>query len=445
MAINMNGGVSLSGSLQANRVNYWITTLSSMSGSNVRGLVTDSSDNAYSVGRYTNGSGGVNAVLVKTDSFGSVIWEKGIEVGTSNAYLVSATIDSNGDIAVCGRIENSAGTNSEIVILKYNASGTLLWQRLLGSTSFDNGWGIAADSSNNLFICGETYSQSAGANDAVIAKYNSSGTIQWQRRLGGTSFEIFTNIAVDSTGAVYACGSTSSQGQGGDDLLLVKYDTNGNITWQRRLGGTLNDQARSITTDTLNNIYVSGLTSRGEAGQDALLVKYNSAGTLQWQRRIGADLTDQAVSVDTDSSGNVYITGPTSAIGLGVTCFIAKYDASGDILWQNRLRRAVALPFSSDDITLGISVDTKGAIVISALVGRSNNIADLMFARLPSDGSRTGIYGSYVYDAAGLTTATTTLTAATATLTAATTTLTASTPTYATVTPTVPGVTIVIG
>jgi len=250
------------------------------------------------------------------------------------------------------------------LLAKYNSSGTIQWQRVLGGASNDGGQSVAVDSSGNIYALGNTSSAGAGSIDILLAKYNSSGTIQWQRVLGDTSFDFGASVAVDSSGNIYAFATAYIAGV--ESFLLAKYNSSGTIQWQRSIVGAA---PKSIRIDSSNNVYLLGSTASAGAGSnDFLLAKYNSSGTIQFQRTLGATGSDIGKSIAFDSSGNLYLLGQTNSTGEG-------------------------------------------------------NI-DILLAVLPNDGSLTG---TYVLDGVDMVYATSTLTAATPTLTAATSTLTAST------------------
>ncbi len=249
---------------------------------------------------------------------------------------------------------------------------------MLGGTGSDSGSGVAVDSSDNIYVAGETTSEGEGNSDTLLAKYNSSGTIQWQRILGGTGAEPGKSVSLDSSSNVYLFGYTGSQGAGGRDFLLVKYNSSGTLQWQRILGGTGGDSGLSISFDSDDNAYVLGYSdSSGAGSNDFLFAKYNSSGTIQWQRTLGGTGSDLGKSVKIDSLNNLLISGGTASTGEGGN--------------------------------------------------------DVLFGKLPNDGSLTGTYSldgvDIVYAASSLTAATSTLTAATSTLTSSTSTLTAATST----------------
>jgi hypothetical protein len=194
------------------------------------------------------------------------------------------------------------------------------WVAELGDVQSDqNGFGsVALDSSGNIYVAGGTFSQGAGGRDGLLAKYDTNGNLIWQRILGGANNDIFFSVALDSSGNIYVAGYTFSQGAGGQDGLLTKYDTNGNLIWQRILGGANNDIFFSVALDSSGNIYVAGYTSsQGAGGQDGLLTKYDTNGNLIWQRILGGASFDIFLSVALDSSGNIYVAGYTNSQGAG--------------------------------------------------------------------------------------------------------------------------------
>jgi hypothetical protein len=140
------------------------------------------------------------------------------------------------------------GTNYGALTMKVDSSGVIQWQKwLYGASAF--AYGIAVDSSGNVFIAG-------GANVTnpypMIAKYNSSGTLQWQKYLAGTGSGNFSGITVDSSGNPYAVGVK------GNVSSIVKYDTSGNITWQRTFLTGGNNEAVGVAIGPGTSIYVVG-------------------------------------------------------------------------------------------------------------------------------------------------------------------------------------------
>ena len=323
-------------------------------------------------------------------------------------------VDSAGDIIVCGFTQSVGAGGWDFLTVKYDSSGTLQWSRALGGSGIDQAQGVAVDSSDNIIVVGITNSDGAGSNDFLIAKYNSSGVLQWDKTLGGSGSELSYGIAIDSFDNIIVCGYTGSDGAGGNDFLIAKYNSSGTLQWDRTLGGSGNDLGYAVAVDPSDNIIVCGLTqSDGAGGSDALIAKYNSSGTLQWDRTLGGAADDSLYDVAIDSSDNIIVGGFTASAGGGLdTGLLAKYNSSGVLQWDK------VLGGTGYDYIRGVTVDSSDNIIVC---GATNSDGaggyDALIAKLPSDGSGDGTYGSLTYGDASLTDAAAVLTDAPAVLT----------------------------
>lgn len=355
-------------------------------------VALDSSGNMYIAGETDGNLGGhINAgrtdiFLAKYDSTGTMQWVQ--LLGTAwrdRAYGVA--VDSSGDVVLAGSVQDPiegqpyAGGN-DIVIAKYDASGTRQWVRLLGTSGSDVASAVAVDSSCNIYITGsasggidgETY---MGGSDIVIAKYDMSGTKQWVRLLGSAMSDQGNGIAVDSSGNVtvtgYAGGSIDGEAYSGNtDSVITRYDSSGTRQWTRLFGTSSTDKGNGIALDSSGNALVTGVTNGNLDGLanmgmiDIFIVKYDTSGMRQWSRLLGTTDNDGGSGVSLDSSGNIFITGYTRGNLDGNTfaggwgdIFVAKYDKAGAKQWVNLLGT------SSEEWGCGIAVDSAGDAVFT--------------------------------------------------------------------------------
>lgn len=371
---------------------YWIITLGGSGNDYGNGIAHDASGNVYATG-YGNsdGPGGNDLIVSKYDKDGNQLWDKAL--GTNTAYRNDdngrmVAVDSSGNVYVVGTT-NLLGPDS-MMIAKYNSSGVHQWDKTFGDTSTDNkGYGICVDSSDNILVCGSSNKGTSGTG-AILLKINSSGAEQWQKTLDGTQTQLVYDVSVDSSDNIYIGGYTTISGY--PYSLLAKYNSSGTLQWNKKIGGsTTSDYGRSVTVDSSDNIYVGGVSTGGGVGvYDSYLVKYNSSGTYQWQKALGT--SGQQISIwgmTSDSSDNVYVAGAYSS-----SYFFAKYDSDGNLEWQR------SLGGSGSDVAYSISADTKGNIYVMGVTSSSGaGSNDFMFAKLPSDGTKTGTYGSFTYAA----------------------------------------------
>jgi len=408
-------------------VSYWLATLGGNSPDVGKSVASDSLGNFYALGySESSGAGANDFLLTKFDLLGAIQWQRSLG-GTSDDDGNSVQIDSSDNIYAFGRTRSSGAGSNDFLLAKYNTSGTLQWQRTLGGSGYDFGTSVSVDSSGNIYVLGLSDSSGAGSYDFLLAKYNSSGTIQWQRTLGGASQEFGRSLSVDSSGNVYVAGVTTSAGLGQEEFLLAKYNASGTIQWQRIFGGTADDQNQALFADSSGNTFLLGSSnSVGAGGQDLILAKYNTSGTLQWQQMLGGVNTDIGRGVALDSADNIFVSGQTNSSGAGGNDFLlAKYNSSGVIQWQRTLGSNQA------EISYGLALNLEDAIYATGLTERSGKGTQILLAKVPSDGSKTGTYSldglDMVYAASSLTAGTSTLTSSTSSLTSATSTLTSST------------------
>ena len=151
-------------------------------------------------------------------------------------------LDSLGNIYITG-YTNSYGTGeSDLFILKYDPLGTLMWERTWGGGEDEKGYGVILDDLENIYITGYSRSYGVGERDVILLKYDASGNLLWEKMWGGPQDDVGYGIAIDSTGNVFITGSVYSYGAGKSDVFLVKYDNFGNLRWNKTWGGNANDR-----------------------------------------------------------------------------------------------------------------------------------------------------------------------------------------------------------
>lgn len=401
----------------------WIATLGYPGFTNYgQAIALDSSKNVYLAGEYDGSQGGI--LYAKYNAKGAIQFQSRLGDLFTNSSGDQIAVDSSSNVYLIGtQVISGIPT---LVLLKKDPYGGG-WQRSLGSSQQGFGYGIAVDSSGNVFVVGVIETNSGPSfviRDMQIAKYNASGTLQWQRSLsGGPSVDVTgAGIALDSSSNVYVVGSSNATGT--YQMQLAKYNTSGVIQWQRCLGDSvapINSVAGSgIAVDASSNVYVIGSAYSPVQIQFA---KYDTNGSIQWQRSLGdISVATNASGITVDSSGNVYLVG-TYSNGQGI--LIAKYSISGNIQWQRRLDANPGFVYG-----YSIAVDAVSNVYV---VGKTDAGApqQVLMASLPDDGTKTGTYSvggySYIYAATSLTDSSTSLTDAASSLTDAASSLTSNT------------------
>jgi len=276
------------------------------------GLVIDSSDNIYIVGRTSSfGAGNKDIVLVKYNSLGELQWYK-TWGGSGNDYGGGIAVDSSDNIYIVG-ITSSIGMGSyDIVLVKYSSSGVQEWNKIYGGVNTYIGEGIAIDSSDNIYIIGYTQSTGEEQRDVVFVKYSSLGVKEWNKTWGGSNDEYGYGVAVDSSDNIYIVESTGVSSTGDYCIILVKYNNAGNHEWNKTWGGIHYDEGYGVKVDSSDNVYVVGSTcSFGAPGSNMVLIKFNGSGVQEWFKTWGESDWETGYGVAIDSSDNIYVVGTT--------------------------------------------------------------------------------------------------------------------------------------
>jgi hypothetical protein len=195
------------------------------------------------------------------------------------------------------------------------ANSEKFWIATLGSSSTEISYNSAIDTDSNVYIFGR--SNVTGSHRQTIAKYDKNGIIQWQKQLSNNTHPGYYECwgTVDPSGNPIAYNSTTDGNNGG--VVVTKLTPSGAITWQRALGTSNDAFADTIVTDSSGNIYGTGPMNDG-AGYKMMLIKYNSSGVLQAAKYHANEMTDGKICFVT-SGGNDYLLSANTMYGKSST------------------------------------------------------------------------------------------------------------------------------
>ena len=317
---------------------YFITT--TLDGSYIMAGFSDSNDGDVS------GNHGIgDAWVVKLDKEGNIIWQKSLGgSGPDAAHCVAATRDS-GYIIACetGSFDGDVSGNHDIQfsseigdawVVKLDKDGNILWQKALGGSDYDVSYSIAESFDGGYLAAGSTRSADGdvsgyhGIEDGWVVKLDKDGNKLWQKTLGGANADGIKSIIVTPDGGYMTAGVTKSNdgdvsgNHGEGDAWMVKLDKDGNILWQKALGGSEWETAYS-TASTPDGGYVIAANTRSNDGDvsgfhggeyfDAWVVKLDKEGNKLWQKALGGSAEDDAMSVITTVNGGYVIAGSTNS------------------------------------------------------------------------------------------------------------------------------------
>ena len=334
--------------------------------------IRDSAGNTFYSG--TSAALGTNSynasVVMKFTNLGAFVWGK---YWTNQGYSCTICFDGSGDIVV-----QSNADNRQLMLLKLSATdGSVVTSPVYWGTGIAYRNGVGMDSSGKFWNSGST-NPSSGNGVAVTS--SSFGTLTTYR-VGG---EYSDSLLVDGSNIYF--GGTDGPGnnyRGG----ISKITSSGEFQWSRYFGSNYSTQSPDgIATDSSGNVYVATWqTDSGFNGASGYLLKWDSSGTLQWQRNFeGGGTLDTLSGVCVDRvNGFVYACGSSSTSPS--TGIILKYNLSGTLQWQRKL---------SNSSFYSIKLTSTGELMLSGSWKglASGPSSQTLLIRVPADGSKTGTY-----------------------------------------------------
>ena len=308
--------------------------------------------------------------------------------GDSKDEFTSSLVTEDGEIIVVGYTTSPEidglkynGGYYAAVIVKYDKDGNMLWQKNWGGNGNDYFYEAIETSNGEIIVAGSSKSTdieglpNKGKNDAIIVKYDKDGNILWQKRWGGNKDDYFYNILQITEGEFVAVGysySTDIDGlpnkgvYGSNDAIIVKYDKDGNMLWQMNWGGNGSDYFNNIIETNDDNLVaiggfrstnIEGLLNKGEV--DAVIVKFDKDGKVLWQKSWGGNYSDGFQFALSTNDGSIVVTGQFESHDIdGIVneserdaAIIIKYNKDGNMLWYDYIGNGRSLKFSSMIIT----------------------------------------------------------------------------------------------
>ncbi|MCZ2442395.1 MAG: T9SS type A sorting domain-containing protein [Flavobacteriales bacterium] len=310
----------------------------------------------------TNAAGGV----IWSKLFGGSENDQGYDIlqTTDGGYMVVGyTRSDDGDVT---NLHNYSGT-SDLWVLKLNVSGGLVWEKCYGGTDDDQASAIVAIPGGGYYIGGTTYSNDVDVSnhhsyaDMWVIKIDESGTLLSQKCIGGTDFDEGIGLILTNDNGCLIYGRTSSNDgdaigyHAGSDMLLAKLSASLSLEWSKCYGGSGTEECNSAVqladgsyaalgyTSTHNNGDITG--HHGNQGSDDFwLLKLTSTGSIDWAKCYGGSGDDQANGLTKTSEGGFVMTGLTNSLDGDVSGFhIGGFDPdiwtigvseNGSVLWQ---------------------------------------------------------------------------------------------------------------
>lgn len=339
-------------------------------GSSESGGIQDSNDVSANFG-------GSDFWVIKVSEEGNLLWEH--HYGGSQNDVANQVIQlSTGEILISGysfsmdrdvsehsppavNSQNEILPNPDFWIIQINSDGAIQWEKALGGSYVDESFSMIETKDHHIMLAGFSASNNGivtgniGEYDFLVVKMDLYGNVKWKKNYGGTRDDRATNIIECREGGFLVSGFSSSSDNhisenfGLYDFCLFRIDDQGEIVWQKTLGGSRDDRALSSVQTDDDGFLVAGFTWSHDVyinnffgEQDGWLIKLDKHGNLQWEKTMGGTQNDEFTNLVSINGIGYLVSGTSySSGGLAISnngssdCWITQLDLNGNYMWSH--------------------------------------------------------------------------------------------------------------
>lgn len=317
---------------------------------------------------------------------------------------LSTTTDANGNFTINGIRPGDFTVSAsrqgyhflpEMQAISVTASGVtdvnfetmVTWDRKISGVGFDKIFSIKETNDCGYIAVGYTDSHDSGNFDFYIVKVDMTGSVQWEKRYGGSRTDIAYSVIQTPDGSYAVAGVTDSYGAGSNDFMVLKLNDKGEFLWQRIYGGAEWDEGKSIQSTPDGNIIVAGFTESeeftGSDISDFMIFKLNTFnGDLLWNNVYGIGVVNRGYDIQVTSDNGYIVTGYTSHTNSAESNIqILKIDSGGNQQWIYEYNHGII----NEAYTINQTNDN-GFIVAGYTKSTNDDLGDMIILQIDEDG-----------------------------------------------------------
>lgn len=324
----------------------WVSNFGSPDSIRLISTTTSAASDIISVSNtYVSGEH-ADILITKTNSGGTLQWQTtwNDPINLSD-YGAAVATDAAGYIYVAGIGQYAKQDTFDIVILKYDPAGTLIWQQIYdGSGLNDYASRIKVDGSGYVYVTGATENSSSKL-DYLTLKLDPYGSLQWAQAYDyNGNNDMAGDVVTDGSGNVIVTGG-SEYSLGNWDYTTLLYSSSGSLVNADRVGSGAGElkQPHDIVKDNLDHYYITGTFFNG-TDNDVKIIKLDSTLHLVWAHTYNGG-NEGSNSIVIDSHANLYVGGWQDGTG-SRNMLILKYDSAGNEIWAQSLASMGPMPYS---------------------------------------------------------------------------------------------------
>jgi len=368
--------------LTSTRNNYYLLEIGD--------VACDALDNLFSTAIPTGGE--INSTDVTFSWEPSIEWAK--TIGGMSADGARSIIEGvDGGFIFAGYTFSSGNGNADILLTKLNDEGDIVWSKTFGGVHNEYAYSVCKTSGNNYFITGFTNSTGSGGRDIILIKTDAEGNMIWEKYYGGEGFDVGNSIVQTGDGYILLAGNYTLPGRNDYDAYLAKINLDGDIIWEKTFGTTGNDWGNSVIETSDGHYLVSGTTNTEGASvigdtdsRQFYLTKLNTNGEILWEKNYGNLNGDHEFGLSICELMN----GEYVIAGFGDRLFndlynvnFVKTSVDGNQMKSSKLGEGSFYDFGNTVI----STDDGGFIICGETENTQQVSGDMYFLKFNSDGN----------------------------------------------------------
>ena len=285
---------------------------------------------------YSNGQADV--WLVRTDAYGNTLWNKSFG-GTQYDFgnMVKPTTD--GGFIIAGFTGSNGSGGNDGWLIKTNANGIQTWSKTLGDSGLQELEAVVQTSDGGYAAVGINYTAGTQYYDIYLVRLDSNGDSLWTKNIGGQSYEIGNSIQQTADGGFIIGGQTYSYGNLDGDFYMVKTDANGNVQWEKTYANGGLQEAHYVQIAATGGYLLFGdadSLANGLGDTDIWLIRTDTNGDTLWTAVYGGTKKDGGKTIENTSDGGYVMAGITRSFNLiNPNYYLVKTDVNGNVEWTN--------------------------------------------------------------------------------------------------------------
>jgi len=267
------------------------------------------------------------------------LWSKVIGGSDSEGFRSICAIGNN-EYILTGFTFSKGNGNSDLLICKIDSAGNFIWNKAFGTAGWEYGNSVCSTSDGGFVVTGYKSSDDTHSKDVYVVKFDANGDEVWNKIIGGENIDVGMSICETSDNCYVICGYTESFGAGRDDVYLVKLSENGGIVWTKTFGGGMSDRGNYVINTENGNLALIGSTgSFGTGNRDVYFLKLDLEGNIVIEKTYHDSNYDAGKSLCQTSDGGYVIAGCSDLYeSEPMDMYLRKIDAVGNQIWKRKFR-----------------------------------------------------------------------------------------------------------